>query len=98
MSVMRTWDPDRVVPRICQAIVTRWGLPRGYEFDDYYQDVCVRLLANPHEPGRAKGRSFPSWAHLLARSVWINAVAKHDRRRRIAPMSSYEELIALGLL
>ena len=90
------WDAERVVPRICQSIVSRWGLPVGYEFSDYAQDVAVRLIGNPHDPERSGGRSLTSWVHLLARSVWVNSVAKADRRSRLAPMCSYEQLQELG--
>ena len=54
------WDAERVVPRICQSIVSRWGLPVGYEFSDYAQDVAVRLIGNPHDPERSGGRSLTS--------------------------------------
>ena len=94
----KDWDPDNVIPRICQSVVSRWGLPSGYEMADYIQDVSLRVWANPWDPERAGGRSFTSWVYLLAQSTWKNAVAKSTRRRDLAPMCSYEERSEMGLM
>jgi len=94
----RDWDAERHVPRICQAVVSKWGLPAGYDFADFTQDVSLRLWMNPWDPERAGGRSWTSWVYLLSVSVWKNAVAKCSRRRELAPMTSYENLQELGML